>query len=52
MGIKDLLKATLVCGGGSVLVYRFPVVGQALLITVLALLWLLYAREAVHTLRR
>lgn len=50
MGILDLLKATLVCGGGGVLVYSFPSVAQAILIGVLALLWLLYARQTVHSL--
>ncbi len=52
MGIKDLAKATLGCGGGSILVYCFPVLGQAVLITLLTVLWLLYARETLHWLRR
>jgi hypothetical protein len=52
MSIVDLAKATLVCGGGSLLVYVFPVLGQVLLIGIFGLLWLLYAREAMVYLRR
>jgi len=52
MGIVDLLKATVICGGGSLVVYSFPVVGQVLVISIFGLLWLLYAREAIVTLRR
>lgn len=43
----DLAKATLVCGGGSFLIYSFPVLSQILMITVLGLLWLLYARKVL-----
>lgn len=52
MSIFDLAKATLVCGGTAFLIYSFPVVGQILVIGFLSLLWLLYAREAIHSLRR
>ena len=52
MTILDLTKATLVCGGGAFLVYEYPVVGQILLIGVLAVLWLLYARQTILSLRR
>ena len=52
MSILDLAKATLVCGGLAFLVYSYPVLGQALLLAVLGLLWLLYARKTVQTLRR
>lgn len=52
MGIVDLAKATLVCGGMSLLVYVFPVLGQVLLIGIFGLLWLLYARATVVSLRR
>ncbi len=52
MTMLDLVKATFVCGGGSLLIYSYPVVGQVILISMLALLWFLYARETVVTLRR
>jgi len=52
MTVLDLGKATVVCGGGSFLVYSYPIVGQILLIGILAVLWLLYAHQAVHSLRR
>lgn len=52
MSILDLAKATLVCGGTAFLIYSFPIVGQILVIGFLSLLWLLYAREAIHSLRR
>ncbi len=46
--ILDLGKATLVCGGGSYLVYECPLVGQVFLISVLGLVWLLYLRQALN----
>ena len=52
MSIVDLAKATAVCGALGFLIYRFPVVGQILLLTFLGLLWLAYARWTLHTLRR
>lgn len=52
MGIVDLTKATVVCGGGSALVYSFPVVGQVLVISLLALLWLFYARATFISIKR
>ncbi len=51
MSITDLAKATLVCGGVSYLVYAVPLVGQILTIGILALLWLLYARQTISNLR-
>ncbi len=51
MTIIDLTKATVVCGGASYLVYSFPLVGQVLVMALLGVLWLLYAREAVQRLR-
>lgn len=51
MTILDLAKATLVCGGGSFLVYSYPLVGQIILITVLGLLWLAYAHSVLGRLR-
>ncbi|HWX19547.1 MAG TPA: hypothetical protein VN578_06535 [Candidatus Binatia bacterium] len=52
MTILDLGKATVVCGGGSFLIYNFPLLGQIVMIGVLGVLWLLYAREAILNLRR
>jgi hypothetical protein len=52
MSILDLAKATVVCGGLAFLIYNYPVLGQGLLLATLGLLWLLYARKAVQTLRR
>ncbi len=52
MSILDLAKATVVCGGLAFLIYNFPLLGQVLLLAMLSLLWLLYARKAVQTLRR
>ncbi len=51
MTVIDLTKATVVCGGASYLVYAFPLVGQVLVMALLGVLWLLYAREAVQRLR-
>ncbi len=52
MTILDLSKATLVCGGGGILTYEYPIVGQIVLIGFLTVLWLLYARQAIINLRR
>ena len=52
MGIVDLAKATVICAGGSALVYSFPKLGQALIISLLGLLWLMYARAAVLSWKR
>lgn len=52
MTMLDLIKATLVCGGMAFLIYRFPVVGQIVIIGLLGLLWLGYARKTLASLRR
>ncbi len=52
MSILDLAKATVVCGALSFLVYRFPIIGQILILGLLGLMWLLYARRTLQTLRR
>jgi hypothetical protein len=52
MTILDLAKSTLVCGGGSFLIYSFPVLGQVVIIGILALFWLLHARKTIASLRR
>lgn len=52
MSIVDFLKATVVCGGLGLLIYRFPTLGQGLVLGLLGLLWLLYARRTLQTWRR
>lgn len=52
MTILDLAKATVVCGGVAFLIYNFPVLSQIMVLGILSLLWLLYARETVARLRR
>ena len=52
MTILDLIKATVACSGIAFLIYRFPVVGQILLIVFLSLLWLSYARKTLASLLR
>jgi len=52
MSMFDLAKATVVCGGLAFLIYNFPILSQISLIALLCLLWLLYARKAIASLRR
>lgn len=52
MSILDLIKATVVCGVIAFLIYSYPIVGQIVLIGFLGLLWLLYVRQAIVSLRR
>ncbi len=53
MDLLDLIKATVICGLLAFLCYTFPVLGQAVMIGLLALLWLCYARSAlIRMLRR
>jgi hypothetical protein len=52
MTILDLIKATLICGAFSYLIYSFPLVGQIVLIGLLGLLWLSYARKTIASLLR
>jgi hypothetical protein len=52
MTILDLIKATVVCGAISFLIYSYPVVGQIVLIGFLSLLWLAYAHKTLASLRR
>jgi len=52
MSVLDLIKATIVCGGVAFLFFSFPVLGQILVITLLSLLWLSYARKTFLGLRR
>ena len=52
MTILDLTKATIFCGAVAFLIYSFPILGQILVIGILSLLWLCYARETLQKLRR
>jgi len=52
MDLVDLIKATLLCGAMAFVCYSFPVVGQAMIIGCLALIWLGYVRATIMRLRR
>ena len=47
MNLMDLVKATVGCGASAFVIYSFPVVSQVLIITILTLLWLGYARKVL-----
>ncbi len=47
MNVLDLVKATVGCGLSAFVIYSFPVVGQVLIISILSLLWLLYAHRVL-----
>ena len=44
----NLIKATLVCGGIAFIVYSFPVISQIAIITLLGLLWISCAHQAIR----
>jgi hypothetical protein len=48
MSLFDLAKATVVCGGVSFLVYTFPAISQAVIIGLLTVVWLSYARTLIR----
>lgn len=52
MSVLDFTKATVVCGLAAYLIYTFPVLSQALIISLLSVMWLLYARKMLQRLRR
>lgn len=52
MNMFDLIKATITCGVTAFLIYSYPVIGQVVMIGVLSLLWLGYARKTVLNLLR
>lgn len=52
MSVRDLIKATVVCGLSAFFVYEYPVLGQVVLIGALTLLWLSYAYRVIRTARR
>ena len=47
MDLLDLLKATIICGLIAFAVYSVPVISQAVIIGLLTLLWLSYARRTL-----
>jgi hypothetical protein len=47
MDTLDLLKAPLVCGLFAFAVYSVPVISQVVIIGLLTLLWLSYARRTL-----
>ena len=51
MDVFDLIKATIVCGLVAFLCYSVPEVGQGIIIGVLSLVWLSYARKVVIKLK-
>ena len=52
MNFFDLIKATIACGVSAFLIYSFPVISQVVIIGLLSLLWLGYARKTIASLRR
>lgn len=52
MNVLDLTKATVICGLVAFLFYSFPILGQILVIAILSLLWLSYARKTFQGLLR
>jgi hypothetical protein len=52
MEMWDLVKATLVCGLIAFFSYTYPVVGQAIVIGLLTLLWSFYVWRTVNRLRQ
>ncbi len=52
MNVLDLIKATIACGLLAFLIYSFPVLGQAVVIGLLSLLWLSYAHRTLAGIRR
>jgi len=52
MNVFDLVKATIACGVSAFLAYSFPVIGQVVIIGLLSLLWLAYARKTLATMLR
>ena len=52
MSVLDLIKATIACGVCAFLIYSFPVLSQVVIIGLLSLLWLAYARKTLATIWR
>ena len=47
----DLAKATLLCGSIAYFAYSIPALSQAIIITILSLLWLSYLHSTVSRMR-
>jgi hypothetical protein len=52
MSVRDLIKATVVCGLSAFFVYSYPILGQVVLIGGLGLIWLSYAYKVIRAHRR
>jgi hypothetical protein len=52
MNFLDLIKATISCGASAFIIYSFPVISQVVIIGLLSLLWLGYARKTLRSLRQ
>ncbi len=52
MNLFYLTKATVLCGGSAFLIYSFPVISQAFIIGLLALLWVSCAHRTVKAARQ
>jgi hypothetical protein len=52
MSVRDLIKATVVCGLSAFFVYSYPILGQVVLIGGLSLVWLSYAYKVIRAHRR
>jgi uncharacterized membrane protein YesL len=52
MNMFSLLKATVLCGGTSFVVYQFPILAQILFICVMGFFWMSCAHRALSNLRR
>ena len=52
MTFIDFIKATAAFGGVAFVIYRYPVVGQILVLMLLGLVWLAYAHSTLTYLRR
>ena len=52
MSVRDLIKATVVCGLFAFFVYSYPILGQVVLIGGLSLIWLSYAYRVIRAYRR
>ena len=49
MDMLDLLKATIICGLIAFAVYSVPVISQVVIIALLSILWLSYARRTLSS---
>lgn len=52
MKLSELIKATVVCGSMAYLVFSYPVIGQVVIIGLLALAWFACAHQTLKSLGR